>query len=215
MRRHKSNTAKKPLKNRRFFILCAVVALLTVISALANSRVSPIVMELAESYGSSAVLEIMNDSVSDFFDSGDFGYSDLVRLRYNRNGFVTSVEYNSAEINKMKSRCIDVLNKNLSKLRSAKIKIPVGSLFNDLTLSGRGPSVTLRVSESAVPVIEVLSTFDSVGVNQSRHEIRMRVTAQVSAFIPPRTCEFSVTQDYVLAQTLIVGEVPSGCAFVE
>lgn len=215
LRRYKQRFRIKREQNRRFFILCAVLACLIFIAGMANRSLKPMSMELAKSYGSSAVIEVINDSVAEYFDVENVGYSDLVRLKYNSSGFVTSVEYDSAAINRMKINCLALLSKNLSKLRASKVKVPVGSLFDDLALSGRGPEINIRIGESAVPDIEVISTFESVGLNQSRHEIRMRISAQVKVYLPPRSAEFSVSQDYVLAQTIIVGDVPSGYAFVE
>lgn len=184
-------------------------------ASFANKRLRPIAFELAKSYGSAAVLDVMNETVSDYFESYDIGYSDIVRLRYNSSGFVTSAEYDTAELNRMKSGCVEALSKSFSKLRSVKIKVPMGSLFNDLSLSGRGPKISVKVSESAVPNIELLSTFESLGFNQSRHEILLRITADVTVYLPPRSSAFSVTQDYVIAQTVIIGDIPSGYAFVE
>ncbi len=215
MRRYHSNRKHFNGNIAGFAALCAALAVLIIGAAAVNRRLRPISFELAESYGSGAVLDVINKSVSDYFDKDDVGYSDLVRLSYNSSGFVTSVEYDSAEINRLKLGITEALSKSLSKLRTSKIKVPVGSLFGDLSLSGRGPSVSVKLSETAVPDVEVLSTFESVGMNQVRHEIRIRVTAQVTVYLPPQTDEFEVTQDYVLAQTVIVGNVPSGYAFVE
>lgn len=215
LRRYQSRFDLKRRGDRRFLAICIVLAVTIFAQVLANRKLKPITFELAKSYGSSAVLEIINDSVSEFFDGDDIGYSDLVRLKYNSSGFVTSIEYDSAEINRLKIGCLGVLNKNLSKLRSSKVPIPLGSLFGDVSLSGRGPRIKFRVSESAVPDVEVMSTFESVGMNQSRHEIRIRVTALVTVFMPPSSSDFTVTQDYVLAQTVIVGDVPAGYSFIE
>lgn len=215
MRKYRSNAKNYSLKNARFFALCAMICAALIFCSSLNKKVGPIVFDLAKNYGSSAVLDVINDAVSSYFDSEDIGYSDLVRLSYNSAGFVTSAEFDSQKINEMKTDCLKVLSKSLSRLKTAKLKVPVGSLFGDVSLSGRGPSIKLRVSGSAVPDIEILSVFDSIGMNQSRHEIIMRVSAKVSLYLPPKSDEFTVTQDYVLAQTLIVGEVPSGCAFIE
>ena len=215
LRRYRSRIQIRRGQYRRFFIVCIIIVLMIFLASAANRSIKPISLELAKSYGSAAVLEVINDSVSELFDEENIGYSDIIRLRYSTSGFVTSIEYDSAAINRLKVDCLEILNKNLAKLRSAKIRVPVGSLFEDLTLSGRGPAINIRISESVVPDIELISTFDSVGLNQSRHEIRMRVSAQVRVYLPPRSAEFTVTQDYVLAQTVIVGDVPAGYAFLE
>ncbi len=215
MRRYSEKSISGRLGGRGFFAVCLLLCAMIFIASAVNSKLKPIAFELARSSGSNAVLGIMSDTVSDYFDSNEIGYSDLVRLKYNSSGFVTSVEYDSAALNKMKIECLDALSKNLSKLRNAKIKVPVGSLFGDLSLSGRGPKVSVRLSESAVPDIELLSEFESVGFNQSRHELKLRATATVTVYLPPRSEEYTVTQDYVLAQTVIVGDIPSGYAFLD
>lgn len=215
LRRYSSKKLGSRISGRGFFALCLLLCGMIITASAVNSRLKPIAFELAKSYGSKAALDVMSKTVSDYFDSNDIGYSDLVRLKYNSSGFVTSVEYDSEELNKMKLGCLSALSKSLSKLRYSKIKVPLGSIFGDLSLSGRGPRISVRLSETAVPDIELLSTFEAVGFNQSRHELRLRVTADVTVYLPPRSEEFSVTQDYVLAQTVIVGDIPSGYAFLD
>ena len=215
LRRYRHDFKEKVAKDRRFFVICAILAALILILNITNRRLKPIGFELAKAYGSDAVVKIINDSVSEFFEAGDVGYSDLVRLRYNNTGVVTSIEYDAAEINRIKIACTEELSKNLAKLRSSKVRVPIGSLFGDVSLSGRGPSISVRLSTKAVPNIELLSTLDSAGLNQSRHEIIMRVTVEAALYLPPDTESFTVTQDFVLAQTVIVGDVPQGNILIE
>ena len=219
MRRYKDRAAGGILKTVRARLIAISAALLFILAVIfeisLNISLKPVICELAESYGAPAVVEIINDSVSEFFEDNRIGYSDLARLRYNQSGFVTSIEYDSFEINRMKTACLEKLQKDLSALRSAKIKIPLGSLFNDIGASGRGPRIGVKITESAIADIEVLSTFESVGINQSRHEIRMRVSADVSAYLPPQSAKFTVSQEYVLAQTVIVGNVPTDNLYLD
>ena len=215
MRRYRDGS-ENALKDRRFLIICLIlIFMIAVSSAFVSKRLKPIGFELARAYGSDAVLKAINDSVGGMFDDLDIGYSDLVRLKYNSSGMVTSIEYNAGEITRLKLKCSDILSKNLSKLKSAKIKIPIGSLFGDISLSGRGPSLSVKLSSKAVPTVELISKLESSGVNQSRHDIIMRVTADVSVYLPPESKSFTVTQDYVLAQTVIAGDVPQGNILIE
>lgn len=215
MRRYRRKSHIFQKNNRIFALACAFLLITSVFAVLTNLRLRPITFQLAKSYGSRAVLDVINSSVNEYFNDEKIGYSDLVRLSYNSNGFVTSIEYDSLELNRMKTGCVELLNKNLSKIRATKVKIPIGSLFNDLSLSGRGPAITVKITASAVPTVEIISAFESVGVNQSRHEIRIRVSADVDVYLPPKNAQFTVTQDYVLAQTVIVGDVPTNNLVVE
>lgn len=215
MRRYKSGYTKKALKDRRFIAISLLLAALIIFTNLITQSLKPISFELARAYASDAVLNVINDCVSDFFESEDYTYSDIVKLRYNDSGMVTAIEYDSAAINRLKLDCGDVISKKLSKFKSAKIKMPVGSLTGDLALSGTGPSVSVRVNAKAVPKVELLSELESAGVNQTRHEIVMRVTAEINLMLPPKTDSFTVVQDYVLAQTVVAGDVPQGNILID
>lgn len=215
MRRKESSFGEKALKDRRFIVISAVLVILILLTFLINRSIKPISFELAKAYASESVLEIINESVRDYFDGEKVEYSDLVRLRFAPSGMVTAIEYDSAAINRVKIGCSERLAERLKKFKTAKIKVPAGSLFGDMSLSGEGPSVTVKVAVKAVPSVELMSSLDGAGVNQSRHEIIMRVTADVSMIIPPRTESYSVIQDFVLAQTVIAGEVPQGSIVIE
>lgn len=177
-----------------------------------NSALKPVIMNMAESYGKMSVAKAVDGAVSELFEREDIGYSDLVKLTFSDSGFVTAVEYNSAEINRIKLALSNSLVSSLEKLRASKIKVPIGSITGNAYLSGRGLSLRLRIMQSSVPVIEVISSFESEGINTVLHRIIIRITVESDAYLPPRKVSFSLTQDFVIAQTIIVGDIPSGYA---
>ncbi|MCD7823805.1 MAG: hypothetical protein LUG86_07315 [Oscillospiraceae bacterium] len=195
-------------------IAVMLVLFLTVILLFINAALKPVIIEMAESYGKMSVAKVVDEAVSELFEDEDIGYSDIVKLTFSDSGFVTAVEYNSAEINKIKISLSNILVSRLEKLRASKIKVPIGSLTGNAYLSGRGLSLRLRIMQSSVPVIEVISSFESEGINTVLHRIIIRVTVETEAYLPPRKANFSLTQDFVIAQTIIVGDIPSGYADV-
>lgn len=188
-------------------ILIAVVVLLFI-----NAALKPVIMNMAESYGKMSVAKAVDEAVIELFENEDIGYSDIVKLTFSDSGFVTAVEYNLAEINRIKLSLSNSLVSGLEKLRASKIKVPIGSLTGNAYLSGRGLSLRLRIMQSSVPVIEVISSFESEGINTVLHRIIIRITVETEAYLPPRRASFTLTQDFVIAQTIIVGDIPSGYA---
>lgn len=185
---------------------------MVVVLIFINSALKPVIMNMAESYGKMSVAKTVDDAVSKVFENEDIGYSDIVRLTFSDSGFVTAVEYNSAEINKIKLLLSRSLVSSLEKLRASKIKVPIGSVTGNAYLSGRGLNLRLRIMQSSVPVIEVISSFESEGINTVLHRIIIRITVETEAYLPPRRVSFTLTQDFVIAQTIIVGDIPSGYA---
>ncbi len=192
--------------------IAMLILLLVVILIFINSALKPVIMNMAESYGKMSVAKAIDEAVKELFENEDVGYSDLVKLTFSNSGFVTAVEYNSAEINRIKLALSRSLVSSLDKLKASKIKVPIGSVTGNAYLSGRGMSLRLRIMQSSVPVIEVISSFESEGINTVLHRIIIRITVETEAYLPPRTARFTLMQDFVIAQTIIVGNIPSGYA---
>ncbi len=210
MRRKEKRFRPNPLSDRRFIVISFILAILILLANLVNKAVKPISFELAEAYAKETVIGIINECVYEYFEDENVGYSDLVDLSFSPSGMVTAIEYDSSALNRLKIGCSEKIADRLKRFRAAKIKVPIGSLFGNLPLSGSGPRVTVKLAAKAFADSEIRSSLESAGVNQSRHEIVLRVTAEVSLMLPPKTRSFSLTQDYVLAQTVIAGDIPQG-----
>ena len=52
------------------------------------------------------------------------------------------------------------------------------------------------------------STFESVGINQTKHSIYLNVIADISIVMPSRTENFAVTTEILVGEFVIVGSVP-------
>lgn len=192
-------------------VFCLIVLFVTLILAI-NLSLYPIIYDVSAQIGKQNISSIINETVTDVLSSDAYSYSSFVSYRYSSSGFVSSVEYDYKTINILKLETEKLLIDKLSRLGNTKIKIPLGSLLGELTSSGYGPYIRLRISQAAVSKIDVVSTFESVGINQSRHEIRLVISTYAQFYLPPSKNDFSLTQEYVLAQTIIVGDIPQGIA---
>ncbi len=192
--------------------IVALVVLLAVASFMINRSLKPVIMSMAKQKGALAVSKIVNEAVTQAFDENSISYSDLVSLNYNSSGFVTSAEYNAPMINSLKLDIGERLIKGLEKLRESKIKVPFGSTSGDVSLSGRGPGIRVKIVSDAVPDIQLISDFESVGINTVKHDVILRVKVDGKVYLPPAEDDFCFTQDFVIAQTIIVGNIPEGYA---
>ncbi len=217
MRRYTDN------KKSRFSISClntsnvfliALIVLLAATAVMINRSLKPVVMSMAKQKGTLAVSKTVNEAVTETFEDDGIGYSDLVSLSYNDSGFVTSAEYNASRINRLKLEISERLIKGLDKLSVSKIKIPLGSVTQDVSLSGKGPGLRIRIEQASVPDIQLISSFESVGINTVKHDVILRVRVDSKVYLPPAEDSFSFTQDFVIAQTIIIGNIPEGYASI-
>ncbi len=206
---------KEPNKSRNFILACILIVFLIILSVIINISLRPIIFDMANQAGRYAVQDAVNSTVNDIFNKNGINYSELVRLVYNDYGCVTAVEYNYNSVNSLKLKCSELLTDNLNKLRANKVNVPIGNIFGDISSQGRGPKLRFKFSQSSVPEVQIISMFESCGINQTKHEIRLVIEVFGEVYIPPQKSKFSCKQEYILASTIVVGDIPSGYAEIK
>ena len=76
-------------------------------------------------------------------------------------------------------------------------------------LSGRGPNIPIKMSTIGNVETELVSQFSHAGINQTLHRIYLNVCCSVSILTPFDTIEEKIDNQILIAEAVIVGEVPS------
>lgn len=150
----------------------------------------------------------LSESVLSVIEKSDLSYDKLCRVSYDENGKITSLVYDTIELN----RLLSVLELTATDALSGKqntVSLPLGTLMGIELLSGRGPNIPLRISALGYVQAACSSEFSSAGVNQTRHRIVVTMTATVNVYVPFYADNFTVTREFFIAETILVGEVPN------
>ena len=89
-----------------------------------------------------------------------------------------------------------------------ELGIPIGSFVLPELLSGRGPGIPVRILTIRNSDASFQSYFSAAGINQTIHQLIMSVSVDVSILVLGETQDFVVTSEVVVAETIIVGQVP-------
>ena len=195
-------------RRRVLIILAAAVLSALVLTFIALSRLRPLTESAVRSEISSLLSASVGKTLSDMAAAGELEYGRLVTTEKDENGRICALSSDMELINSLKTRVISDANTALCSCRVCNAEIPLGSLLYGNFISGRGPSVTVRVPVSGSADAELVNEFSSVGINQTRHRIAIEVTALVTALYPGGAKEEAVKTDIPVAETVIVGEVP-------
>lgn len=127
------------------------------------------------------------------------------------NGSVAAVTTNTAYINSVKTFITDRAQKKIDELSHTKgISVRLGNFTGLVFLSNFGPDIPFSVDSTQTVSCEFQSSFESAGVNQTVHHIAITVTVDLLIYSPFRVGEtVTTTSAYEIAQTVIVGAVPS------
>lgn len=158
--------------------------------------------------GKLAAARILSEETLSVLEPMQLNYEELSRVSRSETGRVTSIEADIAKLNIIKSRLEAKVTGSLKERGAEEIKLPLGSLLGSEYLVGRGPEVRMRLVPIGALHTEYESVFQSAGINQTSHRILLKLTLKLTTVIPLHSAEITVQTNFLLADTIIVGEVP-------
>lgn len=185
-----------------------IVFVLLVAFLLFRSKYHQVIRDLAKTQVTNATSDLINDAVAKQIAEGNIAYDRIVYFEKDLNGKITALKTNIGEVNKLKTDTLNVINDEILAIDESSIGIPVGSLILPEFLSGRGPQIPVEVLTIRNSDASFSSDFTHAGINQTLHQLHMCVSVDVSVLVLGSTVSFTVAADVVVAETIIVGDVP-------
>ena len=170
--------------------------------------------EMAMSDAIDMVTLAVNQSVSRIMAEGDYSYDYFVSIEKDNNGNVAAISANMSRINAVSAR---VLSEVVAAAENGvlKIKVPLGNLLGSNILMGKGPEVPVEVITLTSSYIDIENELVSTGINQAKHKIILKVDVDVDILIPWDLLTTRVESNVLIAETVIVGQVPDTYIDVE
>ena len=194
---------------RRFFRTALLISIAAFVAFLVfRGKYHQVIRDLAQTQVTNATSDLINDAVARQIADGNIAYDRIVYFEKDLNGKITALKTNIGEVNKLKTDTLNVINDEILAIDESRIGIPVGSLILPEFLSGRGPQIPVEVMTIRNSDASFTSDFTHAGINQTLHQLHMTVLVDVAVLVLGRTVSFSVEADVVVAETIIVGDVP-------
>lgn len=186
-------------------MLCAVGLALFL---MFRGKYRTVIQSLAKTQVMNSTSDLTNDAISRQIEEGSIRYDRIVFFEKDVNGKITALKTNIGEINRLKTDILGIINEEILALDTSDIGIPLGSLILPELLSGKGPVIPVRILSIRNSDATFSSDFSQAGINQTIHQVIMEVSVDVAILVLGETDSFTVTSQVVVAQTVIVGEVP-------
>ena len=189
------------------------MALLLAFCVVALTHMKPILASLAEAKVNNIVNRIVVAAVNEAVEKGIINYDALVTLEKDDTGRVTALRSNMGEVNRLQSAIADDILQRLSEVSTSELSIPLGTLTGSALLAGRGPSIHVRMQAVGSTSASFRNNFSAAGINQTKHQILLRVDVYMSILLPGFTTSTKVTNEISVAETVIVGGVPENYTY--
>lgn len=138
-----------------------------------------------------------------------YRYSDFCDIHKNEKDNIVMIQSNMVNINKIISDIAERIQIEIDKQQSEKIYIRAGNFTGITLLAGRGPKIPIRIATIGNVVTDVKSEFVAQGVNQTLHRLYLEVKCEISILTPFNTINDTITNQFILTENIIVGEIPS------
>ncbi len=190
------------------FRVVSVFLVFVIILVLADMRIRPIIETVGGNALKNSLSNVVDGAVNDMVDELGVKYGKMVNIERNPDGTIAALTLNNTYINGYKADLSDGCSDRLSKFDKTVVPIPIGSLIGGSFLNGRGFNINVRATIYGFAVTDIVSKFESAGINQTRHTIYLEVKASAHAYMGLCRLNESVDETVILVETIIVGTVP-------
>ena len=194
---------------RRIVWLLAIVMVILVTGFfLFRKSYADIIGELSRTQVKNATSDLINDAIDRQIIDGTIQYDRMVYFEKDLNGRITALKTNMSEINRLKTGLLNIINDEILAIDADYIGIPVGSFLLPELFAGKGPVIPVQILTIRNSEASFFSEFSEAGINQTLQKINMQISIDVSVLVLGSIDSFTITSQVVVAETVIVGQVP-------
>ena len=198
-------------RKRRRRVRLALLVLPVILTAgcwLIQTRLAPIVASIARMQVESIVSGAMNEAIGEQIAKGDLDYDRMIYFEKDLNGSITALKTNMSEVNRLKTEILNRLDQKLNVLETKRLRVALGSVLAPTLFSGRGPGIQVQITAANNSDAVFFSRFQAAGINQTLHQILLKITVDVTVLLPTDSLDTTVSTQVVVAETVLVGAVP-------
>ena len=167
-----------------------------------------VIRGLAETQVRNTTSDLINDAIDKQIENGNIQYDRIVFFEKDLDGRITALKTNMSEVNRLKTDILNIINDEILALDTSALGIPIGDLIFPEIFSGRGPDVPVHILSIRNSDASFTSDFTEAGINQTLQQLNMEVSVDVAVLVFGKTNFFTVSSQVVVAETIIVGQVP-------
>lgn len=193
----------------RILLGLIATAILTITAfALFRYKYHTAIRGLAETQVKNATSDLINDAIDTQIELGNIQYDRIVFFEKDLDGRITALKTNMSEVNRLKTDILNRINDEILALDTSDLGIPVGDLILPEFLAGKGPAIPVHILSIRNSDASFTSDFTEAGINQTLQQLNMYISVDVAVLVLGETNYFTVSSQVVVAETIIVGQVP-------
>ena len=194
---------------RRFFRLILILMIIAALAAVYfRFQYRDVVFQLAQTQVRNSTSDLINDAIDEQIKTGNIQYDRIVYFEKDLDGRITALKTNMSEVNRLKTEILNIINDEILALETSDIGIHTGNILLPELFSGRGFMIPVQILAIRNSEATLDSSFTEAGINQTLHQLNMHISVDVTALVLGKTESFTISSQVIVAETVIVGQVP-------
>ena len=200
---------KKTCRKKGRVLRAAVIAAaaLAAVWLWMEKNLESVILDMAYARAEAMAVEYMHEAVRDVMGD-EITYQDMMNVRTDENGRVTMLQANAVRMNELASFTALQAQARLESADAQSVSIPLGAALGIPFFSALGPRIRVRIVPVSAVSAAFSTEFESAGINQTRHKIYLSLRTNVRLVIPSGARQVSLGSQVLIAESIIVGEVP-------
>ncbi len=194
-------------KNVKKIKILVIVVIAVFVAIVIIKAIEPVINKQSIVVAKSIATKISNEQATAVM--ANYKYQDLCSIEKDENGNIKMIKSNIIPVNEIISDIAVRIQDELNKTQDGEVFIRLGTLTGSKLLSGRGPKVNFKIVTIGNVETDLKSEFSSAGINQTLHRIYLQVKCKVIVLTPFSSIEEEITNQVLLAEAVIVGNIPN------
>lgn len=188
-------------------LIILAVLLFSALYLTLEKTLTMVILNTAHARANVIAVKAMSEAVNESLKSS-VSYEDLITVRTDAQGKVTMLSANTLRMNELAIQISLRTQEILSSQEESTIAVPLGAALGAPFLSSLGPRIPVRLAPIGTVSTAFATEFEQAGINQTRHKIFLEMSATVRLVLPTGTKAVTVPTQIMIAESIIVGEVP-------
>ena len=139
----------------------------------------------------------------------NYNYDSMFTIQKDDEGNVSMIEMNMYKVNIIISDIAYYIQEQMKKPENSTVSIPIGNFLGIDLFSGYGPNINMKVVLLGNVETDLRSEFIAKGINQTLHRVYLQIDCPVKIMSSYKTMEECIANQFLLAENVILGEIPS------
>ena len=200
------------VKKRYVFIGLAVI--ISILLYVIDLSIRPALLDqstvLLREMALKSIDETSNIAMQDIQDVTEFS-----QVTRDEEGNILLIQSNTLLMNQIAGTTASLTQERLNELCQEGLDIPLGNLLGGQLSSGWGPNIHVNLRPESAVNSSFYTEFESVGINQTLHKAYIRISCEMSVLIGNTSHLVEVSNDILIAENVIIGEVPENFALAD